>query len=327
MKVTFLASENIDSLPIDELKQRLISSGFSINNIHVCEKDEPSFSSAVEVDLIRYKKIDEDFNALTKLYRSFCSIIGNGKLLVEKCEINDLNSYINSNSIFCGSGVRSYLQYTDRGTILKVYDKKYTEYLKREISTRELLKNMDEVIPLVASGKDFIEMHCHEFAWKWNDNGLRLYPLKKAINNMKILQEIYKNGVCLSDCNPDTFLYSNDGVYLIDFEYAYKHDLKDIPFEDSPDITGEGHKHELAGVYVRSYANTWKPIFGLELHELMSDNPLWLLQLQRFKYWLFKRAPHWLIKQIEKKIRALRDIILPKYIVESQDDVICISKR
>lgn len=179
------------------------------------------------------------------------------------------------------------------------------DYLQREIQGRAL--DLPEIAPILEAGDTYFVMPFYETSWRWEDNGLRLYPLDRARRCFAFLRAVHAKGHALVDAHPGSFLFDDENkLRIADLEHVMPQP-EVRTFEESFDIAGppSGYKGHLPAGRAVTYNSAWKPVLGVSLQELHSPSAH---SLRRALYWLFRRLPKWLLKKIAVALKPARHV-------------------
>jgi hypothetical protein len=199
------------------------------------------------------------------------------------------------------------VDFNGKEAVCKTFRQSALDYLQREIlARREPGDKIPEIAPILEQGENYFIIPLYRESWRWEDDGLRLYPLERARQCMDFLRCCHAQGYAVVDAHPGTFLFDGElGLRVADLEYLTP--LPDsAPFERSFDIIGPppGFTGVLPAGRPVTYQNAWRPVVGVSLHDLMSAPPL-KLRLLRALHWLTLRLPKFLYKKMGSALRGL----------------------
>lgn len=171
--------------------------------------------------------------------------------------------------------------------------------MEREIKARSVLSGIEEVVPILDAGDNWIEMPYMTCDLNWRDTGYNLYPLEYFDRIYDFIDGIYRQGCCMVDWHRDSFFFQGGKLHACDFEYFYRHSAPE-KYALSPDLTGAGQEHKTQNGAVCSFANTWQKILGVTLEDYLSLSQN-KLRKKRKKFLLQKRYPAQITGQLVKR--------------------------
>ncbi|MCE9507521.1 MAG: hypothetical protein K8R48_04295 [Alphaproteobacteria bacterium] len=199
------------------------------------------------------------------------------------------------------------VDFNGREAVCKTFRQSARDYLQREIQARaELGAKIPEIAPILEQGGNYFVMPLYRESWRWEDDGLRLYPLERARQCMDFLRRCHTQGYAVVDAHPGAFLFDGEqGLRVADLEYLMP--LPDgAPFEKSFDIVGPppGFTGILPAGRPVTYQSAWRPVVGVSLRNLMTAPPL-KLRLLRALHWFVLRLPKFLYKKLGSVLHGL----------------------
>jgi len=221
-----------------------------------------------------------------------------------------------------GSNVRSYITIKDN-RVTKVYLKP-EPFLKNEILARKKIGHLKAVTPILEHGDNYIIMPLLKIYYQWNNEKFpTLFPLKVFDKIFEFVNEVYACGFCLVDWNPEGFIYSNNEVYMIDFEYFYEHSCPDN-YPISPDITGIGQERTTTAGDVVTFNKDWERVLGLTYEDYCTLTIKQKRLKRRIHYWT-RLLPSYVNAQLNICTKFIRNSI--RYKLTDRGDTICIRSR
>lgn len=159
--------------------------------------------------------------------------------------------------------------------VRKTYYPHSLRHLNREIGLMEELHGkVDAVPPVLSRGPNW-------FTSPYYSNTLgqlvpgKLVPLPILRDMVRVLSELHDRGFDLVDAQPKNFLNDpNEGLKVIDFEFAYEYAGGLPPLADSMNFCGTPSEYE--GDYPvgdHSYERCWLPYAGVPLEVLVYGSP------------------------------------------------------
>jgi len=172
------------------------------------------------------------------------------------------------------------------------------DYLRREIEARRVL-SMPEIAPILEHGSNYIVMPLFEEGWRWQNSVLWLYPALRARRCMDFMRRCFEAGFAVVDWHPGIFLFDRgNNLHVVDLEYLMPAPVA-ASFAESFDIAGPAKNFDgtLPAGRPITYKNTWQPLIGVSLKNLLDARTAKLHGL-RAVYWLTRWLPKWLFDKV-----------------------------
>lgn len=208
-------------------------------------------------------------------------------------------------------GRRAKVELIDHGgrpAVKKTFKPYQARFCRREAEAlRALSRTVPEVPPLLEADRYSLVMPYYDDVLRYRKSSGKLFPLKTAKQAIGALRRVYEAGYAMVDAHVENVLVDRrDGVKLIDFEFAYRYDVKPPSFEVSYDVAGSPTEltEDLPNGGAPGYARGWHPFVGLSLQSLLEDPP-WLQHLKRTAYYL-AHLPRFLPRRVRHIYRRTR---------------------
>ena len=176
-----------------------------------------------------------------------------------------------------------------RRAVKKTFKSRQARYCQREAAAlRELSRTIPEIPPLLHADTHSVCVPYYDDIFGYKRSSGKLLPLSVAKQAIDVQRRVYEAGYALLDASIDNLLIDRqEGLKLIDFEFAIRYDDKPASFEQSYDIAGcpEGFSGDVPLGGERTYEKNWLPYVGLSLHSLFHD-PVWLQHVKRTGYYV-----------------------------------------
>lgn len=299
---------------INDLKRIFTLAGLLV--IGATEKD-----GLLSVEFTRGNKLTP--NMLIKLFKQLSRSYGASQISMAKQSWDAFEAFSKTPGLLKGgSNVRSYIVVEgDRAT------KYYLEtepYLQNERLARQSIGHLKNVTPVLNSGDDYITMPLLQIAYQWNaDSKPTLFPLELFDEIYGFVTEVFNQGYCLVDWNPDGFIQSNGQIYMIDFEYFYKHSAPQN-YNISPDFTGEGQERQTAAEGIVTFDKDWQKVLGLTFNQYTTMSLDQKKHQRRIHYWT-NYLPSYVNAKISALFKRLKNLL--RYKVEVSDEKIVVRNR
>ena len=202
------------------------------------------------------------------------------------------------------------ISFNGKKAVKKTFKPMCERFLANEIEAYKLFNGKLPIPELLETGDNYIITSYIEGS-KPLGYKIGINTLKKCLN---ILRQLYETGYSLLDFKPGNFLLdSNDNLYLIDFEFLYKYDVKPS-FLNCYDLAGipETLDHSLIPNNhipkgTKQYDALWYRFTHVRYGELSELNNLTIL-LKSFQRYYLSRVNK-LLSLINKKSREISKII------------------
>ena len=176
----------------------------------------------------------------------------------------------------------------DELQVRKTFRRWQSVCVEREISARKELAGIPEISPIIDHGRFHITIPYYHAEYIWDKNSLAPYPIHCANIVFALLKKIWQRGWAMIDCHPGNFIFTHDGVKIIDLEYAYEHRKKDINFTESWDMIGPPKTvlEDMPMSQIHAYSNIWYPAIGLNYETLIDPKvaKIWRQYLHRILF-------------------------------------------
>lgn len=233
-----------------------------------------------------------------ELCKLFKKLKKNGaqKLLINRENLFHSNNFSKNRNMIVGNGIRSFLE-LDGCRIKKIFVNSNLEW-EREINARKIIPAELGVAPILKSGPYWLEMPFYGNDLRWHPNSIRYYPLDNFDLLFQRVNRFFEMGFCLVDWNYNAFIFTENGLKVVDLEYAYKWTSSEKP-TISPDLTGTGHEIDVPRKAVCTFDGVWKSALGVSMDEYTSL-PSKRLKRLRFIRLITNRVPKFIAKFLEK---------------------------
>lgn len=255
--------------------------------------------STFEFKVLRFSAITKPalwklFKRLNRKYKTKCLRISEDEWLQHNRTI------AKSKGTIIGSGVRSYL--ARHGSNIRKYFVNADDFMHTEIEARQKLAGLEEVIPIITAGENWVEMPYINNELRWQHGGLSLYPLQNFDAIYRFLTKLYAKGYCMTDWNWNSFMFQDGKLYVCDFEYLYKHSSPK-KYQLSPDLTGKGQENTMPNGTICTFKNTWQKLLGFSLEDYLTL-PREALLKKRRRFLLTSHYPRFLYALVFNRFMA-----------------------
>lgn len=309
-----LTCSQISFEKFERLQTIFTLSGFLLLN-HEHRKNKSIFT------ICRSREINR--SNLIKLFKQLQREFKISKFSLPENKISEFEEFSRSPGlILSGTGIRSYLIRSEE-TVRKYYIEQ-GEFYQRELLARDELAHLPSVTPIIRHADNWFDMPYITTSFTWdNKRWPRLFPISLFDQIYRFVEDVYDAGYCLVDWNPDSFIFSSDGLFMVDFEYLYKHSCPD-KYPVSPDITGIGQERTTTANDIVTFDTTWKQVLGFSHQEYLNCSTR-VLKLKRMNYYVLKLLPKFGLKKLNPIVKSIKDSL--RYKISSDQGLLIVQKR
>jgi hypothetical protein len=158
--------------------------------------------------------------------------------------------------------------------VRKTFGHGYLRHLEREKKARHAFAGHTGLLPLLASGPNWIVCPYLRDQLRYDESSPRLVPLRILGGMVQILHTLHEAGFALIDAKPGNFLMAGDDMNLIDLEFLYEYPGEPPPFHRSLSWHGAPRDATIdLPVGPLSYEQTWLRWTGLPVEALCYGTP------------------------------------------------------